>query len=200
MSTRRETTNKPRPRWILPVDRLSKEILMRSEIATVADAALAAELVNAAYRGAGGRCGWTHDAGLIAGDRVSPKGIAAMIRDSSTTVLVRRSDKPPALLGCVAVEMKSADRCTISMLAVTPEHQATGLGRTLLADAERFAASKGATVAKITVLQQRDSLIDWYERRGYRRTGCHEAFPYGDESVGTPLRDDLRFVVLEKTL
>jgi hypothetical protein len=55
-------------------------------------------------------------------------------------------------------------------------------------------------IAKITVVQQREPLIGWYERRGYRRTGALEAFPYGDESVGTPLRDDLRFVVLEKAL
>jgi hypothetical protein len=67
-------------------------------------------------------------------------------------------------------------------------------------DAEQFAADKGATVAKMTVVQQRTSLIAWYERRGYRRTGAFEAFPYGDDSVGTPRRDDLRFVILEKTL
>jgi ribosomal protein S18 acetylase RimI-like enzyme len=164
------------------------------------DATLLALLVNAAYRGAAGRHGWTHEAELIGGDRASAKDIAAMIGDSSTTVLVRRSGKPPALVGCVAVEMRDAARCTMSMLAVGPERQASGLGRALLADAERFAASKGATVARIAVVQQRHSLIDWYERRGYRRTGAHEAFPYGDTSVGTPLRDDLGFVVLERTL
>ena len=70
----------------------------------------------------------------------------------------------------------------------------------LLTDAEQFAAGKGATTAKITVVQQRESLIAWYERRGYRRTGTVEAFPYGDDSVGTPLRDDLHFVILEKAL
>jgi GNAT superfamily N-acetyltransferase len=173
---------------------------MHSELATATDATPLARLVNAAYRGTGGRHGWTDEAALIAGDRASWKDIAAMIGDCSTTVLVRRSEQPPALLGCVAVEMKCTARCTISMLAVPPERQATGLGRALLEDAERFAASKGATIAKITVVQQRDSLIDWYERRGYRRTGGHEAFPYGDDRVGTPRRDDLRFVILERTL
>jgi hypothetical protein len=51
----------------------------------------------------------------------------------------------------------------------------------------------------MTVVQVRESLIEWYERRGYRRTGDIEPFPY-DASVGTPLRDDLHFVVLEKDL
>jgi ribosomal protein S18 acetylase RimI-like enzyme len=173
---------------------------MQSEIATAIDAMPLADLVNAAYRGASGHYGWTHEAELIAGDRASTRDVATLIGDGSTTVLIRRSDKPPALLGCVAIEMNSADHCTISMLAIAPEHQAAGLGRALLADAEEFAASKGTMIAKITVVQQREPLIGWYERRGYRRTGALEAFPYGDESVGTPLRDDLRFVVLEKAL
>jgi ribosomal protein S18 acetylase RimI-like enzyme len=173
---------------------------VQSEIATVIDATSLANLVNAAYRGAGGRYGWTHEAALIGGDRASSNNVAAMIGDGSTTVLLRHGDKPPVLLGCVAIEMNSANRCTISMLAVAPELQAAGLGGALLADAERFAASKGATIAKITVVQQREALIAWYERRGYRRTGALEPFPYDDDSVGTPLRDDLGFVILEKAL
>ena len=173
---------------------------MQSEIATVADAKPLSDLVNAAYRGSGGRLGWTHEAELISGERAKSSEVAATINDSSTTVLVRRGDNPPALLGCVAVEMNSPNRCMISMLAVAPELQASGLGRSLLADAEWLAADKGATIAKITVVQQREALIAWYERRGYRRTGSHEAFPYGDDSVGIPLRADLQFVVLEKML
>lgn len=173
---------------------------MQSAVATAIDATPLADLVNAAYRGAGGRHGWTHEAAFIAGDRASSGDIAAMIDDSSTTVLIRRGGRRPALLGCVAIEMNNADRCTISMLAVAPERQTAGLGRSLLADAEQFAASKGATIACMTVVQQRKSLIAWYERRGYRRTGSLDAFPYGDDRVGTPLRDDLCFVVLEKAL
>ena len=173
---------------------------MQSEIATKIDATPLADLVNAAYRGTGGRHGWTHEAELIAGNRAAAKDVAAMLGESSTTVLLRRGDRPPALRGCVAVEMNDADRCTISMLAVAPELQAAGLGRALLADAERFAANKGARIAKVTVVQQRDALIAWYERRGYRQTGDLEAFPYGDDSVGAPLRDDLRFIILEKAL
>jgi ribosomal protein S18 acetylase RimI-like enzyme len=175
-------------------------MFMQSEIATVADAKPLSDLVNAAYRGAGGRRGWTHEAELISGERTRSSDVAAMISDGSTTVLVRRSDNRPALLGCVAVEVGGTSHCTISMLAVAPELQAAGLGRSLLADAEQLAADKGATIAKITVVQQREALIAWYERRGYRRTGSYEAFPYGDDSVGIPLRSDLQFVLLEKEM
>ena len=130
----------------------------------------------------------------IAGDRAGAGDVAAILGDGATTVLIRRGEGP-ALLGCIAVEMGGEARCTISMLAVAPQRQAR-LGRGLLADAEAYAASR--RIGKITVVEQREALIAWYERRGYRRTGL-EAFPYGDASVGTPLRDDLRFVV-EKAL
>jgi hypothetical protein len=52
----------------------------------------------------------------------------------------------------------------------------------------------------MTVIQLRESLLAWYERRGYRRTGEIAPFPYDDVSVGSPLRADLQFVVLEKSL
>jgi ribosomal protein S18 acetylase RimI-like enzyme len=178
----------------------SRRWFVQSEVATASDAKPLADLVNAAYRGIGGRHGWTHEAELISGARARSKDIAAMIGDSSTTMLLRRGGNPPALLGCIAIEMNSATDCTISMLAVAPGFQAAGLGRALLEDAEQLAVGRGAATATITVVEQRQALIAWYERRGYRRTGAHEAFPYGDDSVGTPLRVDLRFVVLEKRL
>jgi hypothetical protein len=53
---------------------------------------------------------------------------------------------------------------------------------------------------RMTVIDIRDELIAFYERRGYRRTGIKKPFPYGDERFGVPKRDDLRFEVLEKIL
>ena len=47
---------------------------------------------------------------------------------------------------------------------------------------------------------QRGELIAWYERRGYSRTGEERPFPAHDPRFGLPKRDDLAFVVLEKTL
>ena len=48
------------------------------------------------------------------------------------------------------------------------------------------------------VLSVRDTLIAWYERRGYARTGETEPFPYGDDRFGKPLRENLVFAILEK--
>jgi hypothetical protein len=52
----------------------------------------------------------------------------------------------------------------------------------------------------MTVVNVRDTLIAWYERRGYTLTGESQPFPYGDERFGRPLRDDLSFVVLQKDI
>ena len=53
---------------------------------------------------------------------------------------------------------------------------------------------------RMTVIDLRVELIEWYERRGYRRTGQTRPFPATDPRFGLPLRDDLRFAVLEKEL
>ena len=50
----------------------------------------------------------------------------------------------------------------------------------------------------MTVVNVRDTLIAWYQRRGYALTGETKPFPYDDKRFGTPLRDDLYFVMLEK--
>jgi ribosomal protein S18 acetylase RimI-like enzyme len=176
------------------------ETAMLSEIATEADAAALSDLVNAAYRGTQGPRGWTRETELLSGARATANDIAAMIGGGTTTVLIRRRSDSSAPLGCVAVEIDGDGCGMISMLAVAPDAQNAAIGRALLADAERLATDGGATVARMTVIRQRDELVAWYERRGYRRTGRSEPFPYGDDSVGTPLRDDLAFVVLEKTL
>ena len=52
----------------------------------------------------------------------------------------------------------------------------------------------------MTVIVQRTELIAWYERRGYRRTGTCQPFPYDDPRFGLPKRDDLVFEVLQKTV
>ncbi len=38
----------------------------------------------------------------------------------------------------------------------------------------------------MTVVNVREALIAWYERRGYQRTGETRPFPYGDNRYGTP--------------
>jgi ribosomal protein S18 acetylase RimI-like enzyme len=87
------------------------------------------------------------------------------------------------------------------MFAVRPGSQGGGLGRRVLARAERLAREEwGVREMHMTVISVREELIAWYERRGYRRTGRMAPFPYGDERFGVPRRDDLEFELLVKEL
>jgi GNAT superfamily N-acetyltransferase len=158
-----------------------------------------AALVNGAYRGIDGVGGWTSEIAVVAGLRATPATLAAELADSAVTILgLHEGD---TVLACVRLErLPARNACLIGMLAVHPSHQDRGLGRLMLERAEQEALGWGIGLARMSVVSVRDSLIVWYERRGYRRTGETEAFPYEDDRFGTPLRPDLAFVILEKPL
>src|SRR5690606_28279470 len=104
------------------------------------------------------------------------------------------------LAGSVAVRIDERQVAHIGMFAIRPALQGGGIGRALLAEAERVARARGARAAEMTVIEQRVELLAWYARRGYLPTGETEPFPYGNPRFGLPRRDDLRFVVLAKPL
>ena len=104
------------------------------------------------------------------------------------------------LVACAHIE-KQGHAAYFGMFSVRPDLQGGGLGKLMLAEAERIAREEWACrELQMTVISIRDALIEWYERRGYRRTSRYSPFPYGDERFGIPKRDDLRFEYLVKTL
>jgi ribosomal protein S18 acetylase RimI-like enzyme len=158
-----------------------------------------AGLINAAYRGAPSRRGWTSEAELIEGARTDAAELAALIRPEASVLLVIRGNH--SLNGCVHLERRERGTSYLGMLSVRPSMQGSLIGRQLLSAAERFAREHfGATRIELTVLEQREELIAWYERRGYTRTGETRPFPYGSPGLGRPARDDLRFLVMERRL
>jgi GNAT superfamily N-acetyltransferase len=170
-----------------------------TRVATLADAAALDALVNSAYRGDSSRAGWTTEADLLAGQRVDVDGLKEVIATPGHVILLSE-DERGAPTACLHLE-RTGDGCYLGMLTVRPTLQGTGLGRQLLAAAERFAVEEwSARSMHMTVIQQRLELIAWYERRGYERTGVSKPFPYGDERFGLPRRSDLVFEVLRKAL
>jgi ribosomal protein S18 acetylase RimI-like enzyme len=157
-------------------------------------------LVNAAYRGIGAKAGWTSEHGIVSGTRVDAASVESLLTQERTVILLMRRATGARPIGCIVVQLDEDATCELSMFAIHPDEQASGLGRTLLTAAETYAHRNGARLAELTVVHVRDTLIAWYERQGYRRTGATKAFPYHDPSLGQPLRDDLHFVVLAKTL
>jgi len=110
------------------------------------------------------------------------------------------AEQDGALIACCQLEHRGSAGY-FGMFAVRPGRQGGGLGKVVMAEAERIAREEwGATVMEMTVISVREELIAFYERRGYRRTGELSPFPYGDERFGLPQRDDLEFEKLVKEL
>jgi GNAT superfamily N-acetyltransferase len=179
---------------------------MQLKPASEADYPAIVELANVAYRGSGESSGWTTESSYIEGPRLTvdrlredlagkPQARLLTLRDGGEG---EGEDEP--LLGTVWLEPKSGLVWYLGLLTIRPDLQKQQLGRGLLAAAEAYAAEHGARRIRMTVICIRETLIAWYERRGYVPTGESEPFPYGDERFGTPLRQDLSFVVLEKQL
>ncbi|HBF85659.1 MAG TPA: GNAT family N-acetyltransferase [Streptomyces sp.] len=166
--------------------------------ATEDDVPTLVRLVQSAYRGDSSRAGWTTEADLLEGQRTDADGVRAVITGPSSRLVVAERDGET--VACCQLEHRGA-AAYFGMFAVDPGSQGGGLGKTVMAEAERAAREDwGVAEMHMTVISVREELIAWYERRGYRRTGEMSPFPYGDERFGIPQRDDLAFELLVKKL
>jgi len=166
--------------------------------ATDSDIPALVALIESAYRGDSSRTGWTTEADLLQGPRTDPDGVAAVIHGTGSRMIAVEADG--RLVACCQLENRGG-HAYFGMFAVRPGLQGGGLGKQILAEAERFAHQEwGADEMHMTVISAREDLIAYYVRRGYTRTGEMSPFPYGEERVGLPTRDDLRFELLVKEL
>lgn len=175
---------------------------VRFRDARSADASALLGLVTAAYRGASSRSGWTTEADLLDGGRITLPLLQKALESPDTRFLIaeRGEDRARDIIACAQIVKKEA-HAEFGLFAVRPWLQGHGIGRAVLAEAERLARDDmGLSRLEMSVIDARLELIAWYERRGYRRTGEYRPFPYGDERFGIPKRDDLRFAVLAKAL
>jgi len=167
-------------------------------------------LVTSAYRGDASRQGWTTEADLLDGQRIDADMLRADLDAPGSVILIaedagREDDATGHPIGCARIAVVAADdgvaTAEFGMFSIRPDLQGGGLGRMLLAEAERVARDDlGCARMRMTVIDCRDELLAWYERRGYVRTGVFKPFPYDDQRYGIPRRAGLRFEVLDKTL
>lgn len=167
--------------------------------ASIGDIERLALHVQGAYRGESGRQGWTTESDLLDGQRTDHQELSELVASDAAQIWL--AEQGPELLGSLVLRREPDGVVHVGMLAVRPDQQAQGVGRALLAQAERVSVALGwGRRLQMTVIGQRQELIAWYERRGYRLTSERRPFPYGDARFGLPRRPDLYFCVLEKVL
>lgn len=150
------------------------------------------QLVNLSYRGYDG---WTRETEIVSGERSTLDEVSAYISDPDAHLLVVKENNQ--IIACICVEQKK-ENAYIGYFAVNPKYQGRGLGKLVLSKAEAFAKN----VLKVTkfimvVVSQREELIAFYERRGYKKTGEISKYPV-HLNVGIPAVAGLTIEYLEK--
>ncbi|WP_448005118.1 GNAT family N-acetyltransferase [Agromyces bauzanensis] len=159
-------TNSPLP----PLTALAVGIEPAASAADTELVTAIAALVNGVYEEA--------ESGLwVAGARrTSPEEIAQLIRRREL-VTARAGD---VIVGAVRVQGLDDHVAEFGMLAADPERRGLGIGRALVAFAERWAGERGYPEMQLELLvptswthPSKEFLRDWYTRIGYRevRTG-----------------------------
>ena len=165
---------------------------MKLDIANLNDAARVCELLNLAYRGAEG---WTTESALVEGDRCNESDIISDIKSPNNYLLVYKTND--IIQACISVQ-KNDNRAYIGSFAVNPKLQDSGIGKAVLNLAEQYAIANFQPEQFImVVLSSRTELIQYYERRGYRRNGNIKEYPM-HLNVGVPLTPDLTIEELTK--
>jgi ribosomal protein S18 acetylase RimI-like enzyme len=153
-------------------------------------------LVNSAYRGDSSRKGWTTEADLLDGTRITVDIIIDIIKSYNSQLLLYQEKSK--LLGCVELK-KEGEKLYLGMLTVNPTYQGKGIGKILLNQAENVAKQLSCLAIFMSVISKRKELISWYKSYGYTETGERKLFLMPDERWGIP-KTDLEFTFLEKKL
>jgi ribosomal protein S18 acetylase RimI-like enzyme len=158
-----------------------------------------ASLVNDAYGRTPTESGWTSEDDILEGPRVQAADLEAMIDEEDDRLLVAESDDGEDLVGCVHLQSTDGGGVELGLFSVRPHRQNGGLGQQMLAAAEEAAIREfGAERIVLEVITERTELLDWYDRRGYERTG--ETKTFEPEEPQRSLVGELAFEVLEKRM
>ncbi|KAF3385019.1 hypothetical protein F1880_001847 [Penicillium rolfsii] len=168
-------------------------------VATEDDTLVIKQLIESAFRAEDSRQGWVGNSDLASRFSIEEKAIASIITNPDSSFLMA-SDANGKLLGTIGVSKRAPDNARLFMLAVDPQCHRSGVGKQILTYAEDFCQREWSPrTLGLNALSNRESLILWYMRRGFRKTGETTPFPR-EEFKDLALPDDLHFVEFEKTL
>lgn len=174
-------------------------MLLQYEIAKAENVPEIVALVNSAYRGESSKRGWTTEEHLLDGQRTDSEMLGELLNMEDSVLWLAR-DADGTLLASVHLK-KDENSCHLGMLAVSPLHQNRGLGRLLLEHCEKFARDAwGCRELSMSVIDLREELLAYYERRGYKSTGERIPFPHSNPRYGLPKRTDFALLLLSKAL
>lgn len=161
------------------------------------DAMQLVELINSTYRGESSREGWTTEADLISGLRTDMQDITSLLKSTENVIICCEENN--YFIGSVLIK-KCEDYADIGMFAVRPNYQMQGVGKQLLSEAEQ-AVAKFWSLKRcvISVIPSRKELVEYYQRRGYQRTGIKKEFPINPR-LWEPKVSGLTLELLEKYL
>jgi GNAT superfamily N-acetyltransferase len=132
--------------------------------ANFGDARALTRLINAAF---------VAESVAFDGDRVDEQGVRGYMNTGTFLVV----EGVARLSGCVYVECDK-ERSYLGLLSVDPPRQGLGLGRRLVAEAEKFALGTGCVVMDLRVISPRaKQLLPFYLKLGYHEAGA-QPFPH----------------------
>ena len=149
--------------------------------AELADAANITAVINAAFRIA--------EEFFIDGNRITQAEVEESL-SKGAFLLAEAGDK---LNGCVYVELRG-ERSYLGLLSVDPACQQGGLGSLLMTEAEKYCRERGSHCMDILIVNLREDLPAFYQKRGYVESGT-TPFP---EDV--PTRISCHFINMSKPL
>jgi predicted N-acetyltransferase YhbS len=127
-------------------------------LASPPDAARITAVINAAFRIA--------EDFFIDGNRITAEEVERSLTKGDF-LLAENGEK---LNGCVYVELRG-ERSYLGLLSVDPGYQQGGLGSLLMCEAEKYCRERGSRAMDIVIVNLREDLPPFYQRRGYIHSG-----------------------------
>ena len=181
--------------------------------ATAEDGPIILSMIRSAYRGDAGGVNWTTELQYVDHQRITLGELTARITKGANgmmlvaerhepTVSAVGSANPKQVVACCEVSRQpGGSTCEFGLFAVDPMLQGSGLGKLMLAEAERVAKEVFRCEKMLMlVISLRAELIAWYARRGYVLLETTTPFDPAWLVDGKMLTEDLAMANMEKVL
>lgn len=127
-------------------------------VASAADAASITAVINSAFRIA--------EDFFVDGNRITQTEVEQLLTKGGFLI----AEAGEQLNGCVYVELRG-ERSYLGLLSVDPTAQQGGLGSLLMLEAEKYCRERGSRFMDILIVNLREELPPFYEKRGYLESG-----------------------------